>query len=61
MILFIQLLGEDAEGMGEISIEFHDKIDLCFNFNASVPSFDMEFFRLKFMFMVGPVPLSLGE
>ena len=54
-------MGEPAEGVGEISIEFHDKVDLCFSFNASVPPFEMEFFSVQFNFMVGPVPLSLGE
>ena len=51
---------QPADRAGAISAEFHDKFDLCLSFNASVPPFEIEFFRVQFNFLIGPVPLSLG-
>ena len=40
--------------------EFKDKVDFCLAANIPVPPFDVEFFNLRNVFFVGPVPLSLG-
>lgn len=56
-----QLLEEAADKLGDIVKEFKDKLDFCLAANIPVPPYDLEFFNLRYHFMVGPVPLSLGN
>ena len=53
---------EDAvDKIGEVTKEFKDKVDFCLSANIPVPPFDVNFFSLRYHFLVGPVPLSLGK
>ena len=46
--------------LGDVVKEFKDKVDFCLSANIPVPPFDVSFFDLRYHFVVGPVPLSLG-
>ena len=61
MFLQFQLMEDAVDKMGEIVKEFKDKVDFCLSANVPVPPFDVEFFKLRSHFLVGPVPLSLGK
>ena len=54
-------MDEPADMIGPITVEFHDGTDFCIGTNITFPNLDITFFELVQHFMVGPVPLSLGE
>lgn len=47
--------------LADVATEFANKVDFCVSANIPVPPFDMTFFNVRYHFMVGPVPLSLGK
>jgi hypothetical protein len=55
-----QLMKDPAEQLGKISKEFQDKVDFCISANIPVPPFDITFFRVHQLFMIGPVGFSIG-
>ena len=56
-----QLVGEPVDELGIVTVEFHDSVDFCISANIKIPTFEVTFFTLRQIFMVGPVPLGLGE
>jgi len=44
----------------DVATEFANNVDFCVSANIPVPPFDMTFFDVRYHFLVGPVPLSLG-
>ncbi|XP_069134862.1 uncharacterized protein [Argopecten irradians] len=40
--------------------EFQDKMDFCIDVDIPIDPFEITFFNLQSLFMVGPVPLTLG-
>ncbi|KAL4222206.1 hypothetical protein ACF0H5_018244 [Mactra antiquata] len=55
-----ELMKDAIETLGDLVSEFKDKMDFCVSANIPVPPFDLTFFDMRYYFMVGPVPLSLG-
>ena len=53
---------EQVDKLGEVTKEFKDKVDFCLGANIPVPPFDVQLFPpLRYPFMIGPVPLTLGN
>ena len=53
---------EDAvDKLGEVGKEFNDKLDFCLSADIPVVPFNVPFFDFRYHFVVGPVPLSLGN
>ena len=54
-------MGEPPDELGIVTIEFHDSIDFCISATINIPTFEVTFFTLRHIFMIGPVPLGLGK
>lgn len=55
-----ELLSSAVDKLVDIVKEFKDKVDFCISANIPVPPYDITFFNVRYHFLVGPVPLSLG-
>ena len=54
-------MNEPDAKFGIVEIEFHDSIDFCVAANIKIPTFEVTFFNLRHIFMIGPIPLGLGK
>ena len=61
MVLSFQLMEDAVDKLGEVGQEFKDKLDFCLSADIPVVPFNVPFFDVRYHFVVGPVPLSLGN